>query len=67
MGRIRHWGTLGRGFRVKPAPLRSGLLLDKSGMDSLDTEVDEDAEEAWRVEIRRRLEEIDRGAAKLVP
>jgi phage tail tube protein FII len=52
---------------VKPAPLRSGLLLDKSGMDSLDTEVDEDAEEAWRVEIRRRLEEIDRGAAKLVP
>jgi hypothetical protein len=29
--------------------------------------VDEDAEEGWREEIRRRLEEIDSGAAKLVP
>ena len=36
-------------------------------MDNLDTEVDEDAEEAWREEIRRRLEEIDSGATKLVP
>jgi len=36
-------------------------------VESLDTEVDEDAEEAWREELRRRLEEIDSGAAKLVP
>jgi putative addiction module component (TIGR02574 family) len=36
-------------------------------VDSLDTDVDEDAEEAWRQEIRRRLEEIDSGTAKLVP
>jgi hypothetical protein len=35
-------------------------------VDSLDTEVDEDAEEAWREEIQRRLQEIDSGAAKLV-
>jgi putative addiction module component (TIGR02574 family) len=36
-------------------------------MESLDAEVDEDAEQAWRVEILRRLQEIDSGAAKLVP
>jgi putative addiction module component (TIGR02574 family) len=36
-------------------------------VDSLDTEVDEDAEAAWREEIRRRLLEIDSGTTKLVP
>ena len=36
-------------------------------VDSLDMEVDEDAEEAWREEIRLRLQEIDSGAAKMVP
>jgi putative addiction module component (TIGR02574 family) len=34
---------------------------------SLDHEVDQDAEEAWREEIRRRLQEIDNAALKLVP
>ncbi len=34
--------------------------------DSLDKEIDEGAEEAWREEIQRRLQEIDNGAAKLV-
>ncbi len=36
-------------------------------VDSLDTEVDEGVEEAWRAEIQRRLAEIDSGAVKLVP
>lgn len=36
-------------------------------VDSLDSDVDEDAEEAWRDEIQRRLREIDSGAVKLVP
>jgi len=36
-------------------------------VDSLDTEVDADAEEAWHKEIQRRLAEIDSGAMKLVP
>jgi putative addiction module component (TIGR02574 family) len=36
-------------------------------VDSLETEVDEGVEEAWRVEIQRRLAEIDSGAVKLVP
>lgn len=36
-------------------------------VNSLDTEVDEDAEEAWCEEIQRRLKEIDSGAVNLVP
>jgi putative addiction module component (TIGR02574 family) len=48
-----------------PPEARAALI--GSLVESLDTEVDEDAEEAWRMEIRRRLEEIDNGAAKLVP
>jgi putative addiction module component (TIGR02574 family) len=48
-------------------PLEARAALIGSLLDSLDTEVDQDAEEAWREEIRRRLTEIDSGAAKLVP
>jgi len=40
----------------------AGLLLD-----SLDREVDPDAEEAWSQEIRKRLSEIDSGQVQLVP
>jgi putative addiction module component (TIGR02574 family) len=47
-----------------PAEARAALIGPL--VDSLDTEVDEDAEEAWRVEIQRRLLEIDSGTAKLV-
>jgi putative addiction module component (TIGR02574 family) len=46
---------------------RDAAEMLRDAMDSLDTEVDEDAEEAWREEIRRRLQEIDSGATKLVP
>ena len=41
--------------------------LANSLLNSLDTEVDEGAEEAWRAEIHRRLTEIDTGAVTLVP
>jgi putative addiction module component (TIGR02574 family) len=47
-----------------PAEARAALIGPL--VDSLDTEVDEDAEEAWRGEIQRRLREIDSGTAKLV-
>lgn len=43
---------------------RAGLIGPL--LDSLDMDVDEDAEGAWRQEIHRRLEEIDSGTAKLV-
>jgi len=41
-------------------------LID-SLIGSLDVEVDEDAEEAWREEIYRRLQQIDSGAVKPIP
>ena len=36
-------------------------------LESLDTEIDEDAEEAWDAEVARCLEEIDPGRVKMVP
>jgi putative addiction module component (TIGR02574 family) len=40
----------------------AGLLIE-----SLESEIDSDVEEAWRVEIERRVAELDSGAAKTVP
>jgi putative addiction module component (TIGR02574 family) len=36
-------------------------------IQSLDREVDPDAEAAWSAEIRARLEQVDAGAAKTIP
>jgi putative addiction module component (TIGR02574 family) len=36
-------------------------------IQSLDSEVDDDAEAAWSVEIRRRLDRLDAGLARTVP
>jgi len=36
-------------------------------IESLDGPADPDVEEAWRVEIERRLGQIDRGEVQLVP
>ena len=36
-------------------------------LESLDQEVDEDAERAWDAEIERRLAELGAGRARLVP
>ncbi len=36
-------------------------------IQSLDDQVDDDADAAWAVEIQRRLDEIDAGKVKLVP
>ena len=40
----------------------AGLLIE-----SLESEVDPDVEEAWRIEIERRVAELDAGAVKTVP
>ena len=40
----------------------AGLLIE-----SLESEVDPDVEEAWRIEIERRLAELDSGAVETVP
>ena len=36
-------------------------------LESLDTDVDDDAEVSWREEIQRRLQEIDSKAVELIP
>ena len=48
-----------------PPEARAALAAEL--ISTLDEEVDADAEAAWSVEIRRRLEEIDSGAVKAVP
>jgi putative addiction module component (TIGR02574 family) len=39
-----------------------GLLLD-----SLDTDVDEDAEAAWETEVNRRVADLDAGVVQMIP
>ena len=48
-------------------PKEARAALTDSLLESLDTEVDESAEDAWRTEIRRRLTEIDSQAVRLIP
>jgi putative addiction module component (TIGR02574 family) len=46
---------------------RERAELALSLIESLDGPADPDVEEAWRVEIERRMAEIDRGEVKLIP
>jgi putative addiction module component (TIGR02574 family) len=48
-------------------PIEARAALADSLLDSLDSEVEAGAEDAWRDEICRRLQEIDSGAVKLIP
>jgi putative addiction module component (TIGR02574 family) len=48
-----------------PADARAALAC--SLLDSLDQQVDEDAETAWQLEINRRIEDLDSGKVKTVP
>lgn len=48
-----------------PAEFRSALAGGL--LESLDTEVDEDAEAAWEKEIARRVREISLGKVKTIP
>ncbi len=47
-------------------PPEARAALADSLLDSLDTKVDEDASEQWRVEIRRRMAELDAGTVETV-
>jgi putative addiction module component (TIGR02574 family) len=47
-------------------PTEARAALAGSLLDSLDTEVDEDAESAWATEVNRRVAELDNGAVKTV-
>jgi putative addiction module component (TIGR02574 family) len=48
-------------------PQEQRAALIDSLLESLDSEVDENVEEAWRQEIYRRLQQIDSGAVQLIP
>jgi len=48
-------------------PPEARAALAASLLDSLDQEVDEDAEAAWHAEIDRRLRELDSGTVKPIP
>ena len=48
-------------------PTEARAALAGSLLESLDTEVDEDAETAWVTEINRRLVELESGAVKTIP
>ena len=48
-------------------PPAARAAIAGSLLDSLDDSVDEDAEDAWDVEIAKRLEQLDRGTVKKIP
>lgn len=60
----RHAAELLRDALALPPAARAALI--DSLIESLDQTVEEASEEAWRLEIERRLEEIDSGAVQLV-
>jgi putative addiction module component (TIGR02574 family) len=48
-------------------PEEARAALAGSLLDSLDTDVDEDAEAAWASEVNRRVAELDSGAVTAIP
>src|SRR5262249_19029319 len=48
-------------------PTQPRAALAGSPLESLDTEVDEDAEAAWATEVNRRVAELDSAAVKTIP
>ena len=48
-------------------PAEARAALAGSLLESLDTDVDEDAEAAWATEVNRRLAELDSGTVKTSP
>ncbi len=48
-------------------PAEARAAIADSLIDSLDSEVDPDAEDAWHNEIRERIKRLDSGAVRTVP
>ena len=55
---------LAQALRLSP---EARAALANSILESLDTEIDEDAGESWRAEITRRTRELDAGAVQTIP
>jgi putative addiction module component (TIGR02574 family) len=48
-------------------PTEERAALAATLLDSLDPDVDEDAEAAWAIEVNRRVADLDSGAVKAIP
>lgn len=48
-------------------PAEDRAELAGSLIESLDLEIDEDAEEAWNEEIAQRIQDLDTGKVKTIP
>ena len=48
-------------------PPEARAAIADSLLDSLDTAVDPDAEEAWGKELRERIRKLDSGESKAIP
>jgi len=48
-------------------PTAARAALAGSLLESLDTQVDDDAEAAWAIEVNRRVGELDSRAVKTIP
>jgi putative addiction module component (TIGR02574 family) len=48
-------------------PVEARAALADALADSLDTQIDPDAEEVWRNEIAARVREVDSGAVQTLP
>jgi len=53
--------------RALALPAEARAALAGSLLDSLDDSVDASAEESWRQEIGRRIEELDSGKVRPIP
>ena len=53
--------------RALTLPERDRADLVGALIDSLDTEVEEGVEKAWRAELERRAQELDSGAVQSIP
>jgi putative addiction module component (TIGR02574 family) len=51
-------------MRLKP---KERAILVRLLIDALDAKSDEGADEAWRVEVERRIAELDSGTVQSVP
>jgi putative addiction module component (TIGR02574 family) len=52
---------------VLALPVEARAAVAAKLLDSLDSEVDEEAEAQWRAEIERRLRDVDGGRVSTVP
>jgi putative addiction module component (TIGR02574 family) len=48
-------------------PVEASAELAGRLIETLDEEIDEDAEQLWAIEIARRVKELDEGTARTVP